>query len=206
MRRRPLFVGTTRTGRMGSIRPPSSVVTLWLLCDYVPLRAAPAGRGSAGRSRGSGVAVGCLVGVHDGCVQGARRRRRPPAASFRLRSRPPQASASASAGQVSCLLVRWRLRGVLSSCARCRERTVSYDVSPIGGGPATPWRFFGGTGSSGRSGPWDVVVALPAAFLGVLHVRRWRDGSGAGRVGVSPLWCCLCGERRGGRRAGAGRG
>ena len=169
---------------------------LWLLCGYfattflsAPLRR---GAGSAGRSRGSGVAVGCLVGVHDGCVQGlggdAARRPRPPACGAARRRRPrPRAPVKSP--------VSW-CGGVFAVFSR-RVR---------GAGPATPWRFFGGTGSSGRPGPWDVVVALPAASLGVLHVRRWLDGSGARRVGALAAMVLLVRRAPGrpARRCGSG--
>ena len=180
----------------------------WLLCGYfattflsAPLRR---GAGPVGRSRGSGAAVGCLVGVHDGCVQGARRRRRPPAASSRLRSRPPQASAPASAGQVS-----WCGDAFAVPSRRVRGAGSAPSVTTCprsGAGPQRP-----GGSSAGRV---PVAARGRGMWSSPSPPRSWAFctfgaglmGPGRGAWGLSPLWCCLCGERRGGRRAGAGRG
>ena len=79
---------------------------LWPLCGYfattflsAPLRRSarvPQG-GLGGPERPSAASWAFTTGG----VQGARRRRHPPTESSRLRSRPPQASAPASAGRVS---------------------------------------------------------------------------------------------------------
>ena len=183
---------------------------LWLLCGYfattflsAPLRR---GAGSAGRSRGSGVAVGCLVGVHDGCVQGlggdAARRPRPPACGAARRRRPrpraPVKSPVSWCGGVFAVFSR-RVRGAGSA--------PSVTTCPrSGAGPQRP-----GGSSAGRV---PVTARGRGMWSSPSPPRSWAFctfgaglmGPGRGAWGLSPLWCCLCGERRGGRRAGAGRG
>ena len=192
MRRWPIFVGTARVGRAGSIRSFSSVVTLWLLCDHVPPRAVPAGRADPARKPwGLGPAGDRLAGVRDGCVQGlggdVTRRSQPPACGVAHRERPRPRAPVESPGAAApsrCPLV------CAASGAHRRLRCV-----PDQGRPAPPWRFFGGTDSSDHPGPGCG--------------RRRPDGSGAGRVGTLAAMVLVLFVRRAPVRpasAGAGRG
>ena len=156
---------------------------LWLLCGYFAttfLSAPPRrGAGPAGKSRGSGAAVDRLMGVHDGCVQGfdsdVTHRPQPPACGVAHRERR------------SNLLARRHPRGVLS-CARRRERTAGYDVSPIRGGPHRP-----GGSSAGR-------IPVTTRVRDVVDAGPMGPGRGAWRLSPLWCWCYLYGERRCGRR------